>query len=79
MPDRVTVPVTNWTDDTVTVDLEEQWVCGDHWREVGSRRRRLLSAARRKVKRVRTMRAMLVFVRVWQGCTREAIEKAVGI
>lgn len=80
LPDLVTVDRGGYdAGNTVTVDLEEEWVCHDHWRAVPAATRRLLAAARRKVKRFKTLSALLVFSRIWRRAKRQAIEGAAGI
>ncbi|TGP28257.1 hypothetical protein EN875_032395 [Mesorhizobium sp. M2D.F.Ca.ET.232.01.1.1] len=79
-PDLITVDMGGYVaGDTVTADLEEEWICHEHWRAVPMATRRLLAAAKRKVKRVRTLTALLVLSRVWRRAKREAIEGAAGI
>ncbi|TGQ24448.1 hypothetical protein EN857_34195, partial [Mesorhizobium sp. M4B.F.Ca.ET.214.01.1.1] len=72
LPDLVTVDRGGYdAGDTVTTDIAEEWICHDHWRAVPPATRRLLAAARRKVKRVNTLTALLVFSRVWRRAKRQ--------
>ena len=52
--------------------LPPEWICGDHWRLVDRRLRRLKAKAERR-ERWR-LAAML-----WLRCKRQAIERAFGI
>lgn len=78
--DRLTVDMGGYASgDTITTDIGEEWICADHWKQVPRNLRTLHFAAKRKVRRTRTLSAMLVFIRVWNRCKRKAIEGAAGI
>lgn len=60
--------------------LFAEWICQEHWRGVRSRRRRLLSAVKRKAKRVGWTPALQAIEgRQWPLARAEAIERAAGI
>ncbi|TPL40635.1 hypothetical protein [Mesorhizobium sp. B2-4-6] len=80
LPDLITVERGDYADgDTVTTDIAEEWICADHWRAIPPATRQLHAAAKRKAKRVKTLMALLVFLRVWNRAKRQAIEGAAGI
>lgn len=65
--------------DVAVIDLADEWICATHWRAVPARLRRLHSAAKRRLRRRRTVRFALVVSRIWDKCQRAAIEAAGGI
>lgn len=57
----------------------EQWVCGEHWRQVPTQMRRIKARAFRKARRAGTQAAWRVAQRIWRRCVRAAIERAMGV
>ena len=58
----------------------EATICGPHWRLADRRLRRLMTQVERKAKRIGwTMALLRLHDRLWQTCTRQAIERAMGL
>lgn len=57
--------------------LPGEWICGDHWRLVDRRLKRLRSLNRRRYKLTR--KGVVRECRLWEWCKRQAIERAGGI
>lgn len=73
MTDRIRCSVPFCRRTTGRFSLPTEWICGDHWRGVPQRLRRLYSLAKRR----RKPDAVLNYI--WMKCKRAAIERAGGI
>lgn len=61
------------------ITADTQWLCGDHWRLVDKRLRRLVRKAQRHFHAVGTDRALKLDLWLWDRCKRQAIERGMGI
>lgn len=79
VPDRVHCQVIGCRRTKKREWLGHEWLCGDHWRLVSPRIKRLRAKVRRQLKRGRNSVLDRIDGYLWREAKRQAIERAMGI
>jgi hypothetical protein len=56
-----------------------EWLCGDHWRQISKIKRRVYGRLTKKWRRYHHLSDGIRADRIWNRLKREAIERAVGL
>lgn len=57
----------------------DEWLCGDHWREIPKQARRIYGRRVRRWRRYHRYSDGLAAARIWNWLKRQAIERAMGL